>query len=359
MAQHQDQQAEHPTTQSPDSKQKPSFREKPRRLGRGLSALVGSAPVSVPVPAAVPTRDPTHESASASTSDERPAAGSVREQADSIPSSTTSIASLVSITSIRPNESQPRVRFDQTPLDALADSIARDGILQPLIVRRRTPGEYELIAGERRLRAAKQAGLEQVPVVVMETDDRGSAELALVENLLREDLDPIERAEGLRGLIDRYGFTQQEAGKRVGMDRSSVANLLRLLELEPSIRDRLIAGELTLGHGKALLSAAPGEQRTALADRAVREGLSVRALELAVKQVTGAAQPKAPSEPAAPAVSSPALADLERQLGAHLGTKVRVKTTGANHRGKLEIDFYSIEHFDGLVAHMGFVLSDE
>ncbi|MEM1330332.1 MAG: ParB/RepB/Spo0J family partition protein [Planctomycetota bacterium] len=255
------------------------------------------------------------------------------------------------------NPNQPRSTFDRAALEALARSIEADGIMQPLVVRAR--GErYELIAGERRLRAAKHVGLECVPAVLREADDRGSAELALIENLLREDLNPIERAEGLRGLIDQFGETQQGVADRLGMDRSSVSNLLRLLELEPEIRDMLSDGSLSLGHGKALLSMSSGEGRLRLAERARDEPMSVRSLESAAKgdqpptpQANPGAQSQAPER-------SPALVDLEKQLGEHLGTKVRLKTDSKGIKGRIEVDFYSIEHFDGLVSQMGFRLSE-
>ncbi|MBZ0172589.1 MAG: ParB/RepB/Spo0J family partition protein, partial [Phycisphaerales bacterium] len=176
----------------------------------------------------------------------------------------------IALEDIEPGRHQPRTRFDDTALAALSDSIRAVGVIQPIVVRpAETPGRYELVAGERRWRASKLAGLATIPALVRETSERSAAEAALIENLQREDLNPLERAAGLRGLVDRFGLTQQEVATRVGLDRSSVSNLLRLLELEPAISAMLETGELGLGHGKALLSAAPGQTRVELAKRAV------------------------------------------------------------------------------------------
>ncbi|MFG0285591.1 MAG: ParB/RepB/Spo0J family partition protein [Phycisphaerales bacterium JB039] len=256
---------------------------------------------------------------------------------------------------IDPSPFQPRQRFDEEQLRHLADSIARSGMMQPIVVRPSAGGRFELVAGERRLRAAKLAGLGELPAIVREIDDEGAAELALVENLQREDLNPVERARALRALGDRFNLTHAQIAERIGLERSSVTNLVRLLELESELLEMISHGLLSQGHGKALLGAAPGAPRVKLGARAAREEWSVRRLEQECRDGGGAK----PSKPA-PARGGPdrpaSLADLERQLGEHLGTKVRIAANSKGDRGRLTVEFYSLDHFDGLMEKMGFVM---
>ncbi len=255
----------------------------------------------------------------------------------------------VGLDAISPGRYQPRTSFDDQALASLAESIRAVGVIQPIVVRPgNDQGRYELVAGERRWRAAKLAGLSTIPVIVRQTDDQTAAEAALIENLQREDLNPIERAEGLRGLIDRFGLTQQEIAQRIGLDRSSVANLLRLLELEPEIREMIETGSLGLGHGKALLSRPPGDSRVALARRAAQGGWSVRRLESESKSARSTAKIR-------PTVYVE-MQDLEKRLEAYLGTKVRVHA-GRGGNGTLEIRFFGLDHFDDLMSRIGFMES--
>jgi ParB family chromosome partitioning protein len=199
------------------------------------------------------------------------------------------------------------------------------------------------------VRAAKLAGLERIPAIVREADERAAAEAALIENLQREDLNPIERSDGLRGLIDRFGLTQQEVGERVGLDRSSVANLLRLGELEPEIRELLASGALGLGHGKALLPLSPGPGRVRAARQAASAGWSVRRLE----SFGRTPEREAPAGEGA----SVETRDLERRLGEFLGTKVRVQASRSGS-GTLTIRFFNLDHFDDLMSRIGYEPSD-
>lgn len=249
---------------------------------------------------------------------------------------------------IDPGSHQPRTRFDDAALSALADSIQAVGVIQPVVVRPSTAGRYELIAGERRWRASKLAGLATIPAIVRESDDRAAAESALIENVQREDLNPIERAEGLRGLIDRFGLTQQEVASRVGLDRSSVTNLLRLLDLEPEIRSMLESGALALGHGKVLLSMPPGEPRVRRATDAAGGGWSVRRLESETRNPVKTAPGPNPADEA-----SVEMRDLEKRLGEHLGTKVRLRADQRG-RGTMVIRFFGLDHFDDLMSRLGF-----
>jgi len=255
----------------------------------------------------------------------------------------------VSIGRIDPNPFQPRQHFDPAGLEELASSIQTHGILQPLVVRPSGTG-FELVAGERRWRAARQVGLVRVPVVVREgVSDEQMLELALVENVQRRDLDPIERARGFQALIDRLGLTQEEVAGRVGLQRSTVTNHLRLLELPGSIQEAVAKGLLTMGHARAMLGL-PGERdMQALLEAVVREDLSVRDVERRVREQTsrrrvkvGAASKEPPAAPQAP---PPWVAELERRMREHLGTKVSVQPTGPA-QGRIVIDYYDRDTLD-------------
>lgn len=309
---------------------------KRRRLGKGLQSIVGTQPVHID------TQQNTNNI---------PGPSSHNGQAAHVPADR---IIEIGVDKIDAGRAQPRTRFDETALSTLADSIRAVGVLQPVVVRPAAGGRYELIAGERRLRASELAGRATIPAVVREMDDRTAAESALIENLQREDLNPIERALGIRGLIDRFGLTQQDVATRVGLDRSSVANLLRLIELEPEIRSLLETGELGLGHGKALLSFPPGPARVTVATRAAREGWSVRRLEGEAK--SGGVAVSRPEKLSTDQADDDALVevrDLERRLGEHLGTKVRVRA-GRGGKGSLEIRFFGLDHFDDLMSRIGF-----
>lgn len=257
------------------------------------------------------------------------------------------------VASLRPNRHQPRQQFDENSLNRLADSIRSEGIMQPIVARPdgQDTGRYEVVAGERRWRAAKIAGLATVPVIVRDLNDRQLAEWALIENLQREDLNPIERAEAFSRLIDQFGLSHEEAGERIGMDRSTITNHLRLLTLCDTVKQLIREGLISMGQARALAGLSDESQQKMLAERAVRQGMSVREVEAAVRKLTetNSASPKAASSSG----KAPFLADLERQIAQQLGTKVTLKPGRKKGTGTLSIDFYSLDQFDALVTQLG------
>lgn len=293
-------------------------------LGRGLDALIRARPA--------PEKTATTESA---------------EEVLRVP-----------VARIRAAPWQPRRRFDAAALAELVESVRARGVLQPLWVRPTADG-YELIAGERRLRAAVEAGLAEVPVRVMDVDDRGAMELALIENLQREDLDPLEEAEGYRQLVEQHGLTQDEIAQRVGRARATIANALRLLTLPAPVRELIEKRELSAGHAKALLGLTIAEEQITLARRAAREGLSVREVE---RLVARASRPKRMRRPAASDVPEAVLRDLTERLQRKLGVAVRLKPSraladGRRVRGEITIEFYTADDLDRLMVLLG--VSDE
>jgi ParB family transcriptional regulator, chromosome partitioning protein len=247
------------------------------------------------------------------------------------------------VDAIRPNRRQPRREFGAESLDELAASIEQLGVLQPLVVRRVEDG-HELVAGERRLRAARQAGLAEVPVVEVDTDERGSLERALVENLHREDLNPIEEASAYRQLIDDGGLTQEALGERLGRNRVTVANALRLLDLPTPIQRLLVTRRLSAGHGKALLGLDGNPFQGRLAQRVAEERLSVRETEDLVRRYRSmSSSGTRRSNPARP----PLVSEAQRVLSNHLQTRVRVEV--GKRKGKIVLDFVSLEELERLV----------
>ncbi len=256
----------------------------------------------------------------------------------------------VPVSSIDPNRYQPRRVFDVEQIRSLSESIRRAGLMQPVVVRPAAGGRFELVAGERRWRAASQAGLSSIPAIVRDLSDQDAAEWAVVENVQRTDLNPIERAEAFRALSDRFGLTHAQIGERVGIDRSSVANLIRLTELESEIQEMIALSTLSAGHGKALLAMPAGAKRLALAKLAAEQGWSVRQLEAR----TGEADVGTPSASKPETTASAGVRDLEKRLGEFLGTKIQLRTNSKGTRGKLVIEFYGLDHFDGLMSRIGF-----
>ncbi len=248
------------------------------------------------------------------------------------------------IEEIRPNRSQPRRHFDEARLQELADSIKEQGILEPLIVRKVAEG-YELIVGERRWRAAQKAGLREVPVLVREMEGRDVLEVSLIENLQREDLNPLEAADAYRRLMEEFGLSQEELGARLGKDRTTVTNTLRLLKLPPEVKDQLLQNRISSGHARAILSLETREKQKELCTLIMEKGLSVREAEAVAKRWAKPGKPSMPGKRAE---------DLESQLNAlgdslrrRLGTKVRVTSRGK--RGKIEIEYYSFEDLERIV----------
>ena len=250
----------------------------------------------------------------------------------------------VSIDKINPNPNQPRTHFNETLLNELADSIRENGVLQPLLVRKKGEG-YEIIAGERRYQASKIAGLEELPVIFKEVDDQKMLELALIENLQRSDLNPIEEAKGYRQLIKASGMTQEALSKAVSKSRSSITNSLRLLDLPEPVQQYLFDGRLTAGHARAILAVPYEEQRIKLADKVVAEGLSVRATENLAPLFSVGETPRAPRP-----VMPQSYKRAARVLRQALNTNVKVKSTRG--KNKIEIEFKDEEELTRILASM-------
>ena len=251
----------------------------------------------------------------------------------------------VEIDLIDPNPFQPREEWTDGETEVLAESIRRHGILQPLVLRRN--GErYQLIAGERRLRAARLAGLTRVPAVVREADDRQMLALALVENINRRDLGPIEKGEAFRRLSAEFGLTQEEMGSQVGLSRSAVANFVRLLDLPETVREMLRRGSLSMGHGRALLGLADAESMVRMARKAVKRDLSVRQVE----DLVSAAGRKTRNRKKATAAASPDEEKLVNRLQRRFKTRVRIRDRGGS--GRIEIEYHTLEELDRLLEEL-------
>lgn len=288
-------------------------------LGRGMAALLSNAPppssvVAMPAPA-VPGR----------------------------------AVLALPIEAVERNPDQPRKHFEEARLEELAASIREHGIIEPILVRREG-GSYRILAGERRWRAAQRAGLQEIPVIVREASDREAFELALVENLQREDLNAIEEAEAYEILLTDHSLTQEEVAKRVGKERSTVANALRLLKLPDTVREAVRDGQLDMGHARALLGLEGDEAIRKAAERAIREGLSVRATEALVRSLT--TRPSKKSTPGAKGTETPAIRDLTQRLQRRLGARCRVVPKSAV-AGKLEVEYSSLDELDGILAKIG------
>ena len=249
---------------------------------------------------------------------------------------------MLPIYKVEPNRSQPRQDFDEEELQALADSIEEHGIIQPLTVRQLDSGYYQIIAGERRWRAARIANLTEVPVVVIEADDRKAMELALIENLQRQDLNAVEEAMGYQSLMEDYGLTQDEAAKRVGKSRPAVANSLRLLGLCPEVLERLRKGELTAGHARAILMLKSEKKQQEAAQKIVALGLSVRQAELICKNMS-----QEPKEVVEQPLKIDYVAECEKQLSKHLGRGVKI--VNGKRKGRFELEFYGQDDLQTLL----------
>ena len=249
------------------------------------------------------------------------------------------------ISQVEPGLKQPRKRFDEDSLQDLADSIRTHGVIQPLTVRRLASGYYQIIAGERRWRAAKIAGLTEIPAVIIEADDRKVMELGLIENLQREDLNPVEEANGYKVLMEEYGLTQEEVAQRVGKSRPAVANALRLLALPDPVHQLLEEGKLSAGHARAILAAPTGELQKKLAQKVIAEDLSVRQTEALAKRLA-AGEKEPPSPPPGPDLSI-YLRAAEKSLAARFGRKVNI--ISGKKKGKIELEYYNPEDLNTLL----------
>ncbi len=303
-----------------------------RRLGRGLGSLLGGSPAE---------ETPAQEAS--------PEEGLTRE---------------IPLIEIQPNPNQPRVTFAAEGLQELRDSISQHGVLQPVVLRKMADG-YELIAGERRWRASQIAGKDTIRAIVREVDDETSAQLALIENVQREDLNVIELAEGYRVLSDRYSMTQERISKTVGVSRSSVANTVRLLDLPNEVRELMMSGALSSGHGKVLLTLGVPEKQRAFAARCLKEGWNIRQLQSAVDDVMDGASDDGGNgagsdlKSTKTGVNTPedralsVLRDLEKRVGEELGTRVKIRTDKSRTRGRVMIEFFDLDQFDGLMGRLG------
>ena len=246
------------------------------------------------------------------------------------------------ISQVESYAAQPRKQFDPDALADLADSIRQHGIIQPLTVRKLQSGYYQIIAGERRWRAARMAGLTQVPAVVIEADDRKAMELAMIENLQREDLNPMEEAEGYRTLMEQYGLTQEETSQRVGKSRSAVANALRLLNLSKEVRVLVEEGKLSGGHARALVPLTEEMQKTAAA-LIIKDDLSVRQTELLVKKLTA----EKTDAPAKDVTAVDYAAEAARERGERLGRPCKIVT--GKKKGRIELEYYGVDDLNALL----------
>lgn len=366
-----------------------------RRLGKGLSEMFAQ-PVQVDPPAAdaIAPTDATADApptAPVDTGPRSPHAADDTARADS-PSASESPApapepqataadeagiTWLAIDDIQPNPYQPRQRVPDASIETLAESIRTHGVMQPIVVRfapeapkapkapeapdapeaadHAEAGRYEIIAGERRWRAARLAGLERVPALLRELSNQDAAEWALVENLQREDLNPMDRASAFARLLEEFSLTHQQVAERVGVDRSSVANLIRLLALAEPVQTLVRDGHLSMGQARAIAGLSDAQAQQNLAERAVRQGLSVRQVEKLVRSL-GAQDGKPPEQESTAAKNRPStshLHDLEKQLGEQLGTRVSIRPGRKKGSGKLTIEFYSVDAFDDLLERLG------
>ncbi|MGG6463166.1 ParB/RepB/Spo0J family partition protein [Solilutibacter silvestris] len=293
---------------------------KKRGLGRGLTALLGNTDAPV-----------------AKVDVEQPQPG---DRLDHLP-----------VGQLQTGKYQPRQQMREEALDELANSIRAQGVIQPIVVRAIAKDKYEIVAGERRWRASQRAGLDVVPVVIRELDDRTAIAMALIENIQREDLNPLEEAQALQRLIDEFDLTHALAAEAVGRSRASVSNLLRLLDLPPAIRALLESRQLEMGHARALLTLSP-ELASRLASEAAQHGWSVREVEHKAQQYTAGKLPSdGPKRGAKAALADANVAALERELSDSLGSRVTVKQS-AKGRGKLMIEYGSLDALDGILERL-------
>ena len=301
-------------------------------LGKGLSALLGDkskgdAPADAPVPEKATTPQPI------------------------LPDGEVNSVQRVDINLVQPCPSQPRKSFDRDALESLAVSITANGIIQPLVVREKNDGQFELIAGERRWRAAQIAKLDTVPVVVREASDAQVLEMALVENLQREDLNPIEEAMGFSLLIEAFGITQEDAAQRIGISRAAVTNSLRLLKLPEEVQAHLRTGQLSVGHAKVILSLDNAAQQQLATERVLKESLTVRETETLVDELTDDTPAKAKGKKTKTAAREVHVTSLENRLKETLGTKVSL--TYREGKGTLNIKYFSDDDLERILKMLG------
>jgi ParB family transcriptional regulator, chromosome partitioning protein len=298
-----------------------------RRLGRGLAALIGDIDANSP-PAAG-----GHEQA--------PIPG-VRE---------------IPVTSIAPNPTQPRTNFDPVKLAELAESIRSSGVIQPIVVRPHAD-IYQIVAGERRWRASQQAGLVTVPAIVRDVTDQQMLEHAIIENVQREDLNPIDRARAYSQCCTQFTLSAQQLAEDLGEDRTTVSNYIRLLDLPEPVQQLVRDGALSMGHARSLLGLVDPDRIQALAQQAVDDALSVRQLEALVRDQKANPPAEPPRQPKQPKVKQPLVQELEERFGHALGTRVSINEGKAKHTGRIVIEYYSIDDFDRIAERLGVPLTD-
>jgi len=314
------------------------------RLGRGLSSLI-----SMPVEKELPEGEAVSDAVS-------DAAGADATGHTSLPSGNRPAELEVSIDLVRPNPHQPRRTFNEASLNELANSIKANGLIQPVVARKTADG-YELIAGERRLRASKLAGLQRIPVLVREVDALTQAQMALVENIQREDLNPLERAEAYRMLMEQLGLTTAELAFRMGEDRSTISHFIRLLDLTEVVREMVRDGRLSMGHAKLLAPVDDHVEQQRLANLVLAQNLSVRNLERLLESRAMGQTVTAPP-PASKPANTAHYQDLERSLSRQLGMKVQVRAGRSKGKGKLLIHYANLDQFDELMKRLD-VVSEE
>jgi ParB family transcriptional regulator, chromosome partitioning protein len=310
-----------------------------RGLGKGLGALIPTGPVTSPG-GAVP-------GGSGATGVAMPGAGISAPAADQPATVGGAYFQELPIAAVTPNPRQPRQVFDEEALDELVASIQEVGLLQPVVVREISPGRFELVMGERRWRASQRAGLTEIPAIVRATTDDDLLRDALMENLHREQLNPLEEAAAYQQLLDDFGATHEELARRIGRSRPHISNTLRLLNLSPGVQRRVAAGVLTAGHARALLSVDDADAQDHLAHRIVAEGLSVRAVE---EIVTMGVRPAKERRPVARQSSPPELSDLADRLSDAFDTRVKVEL--GKRKGKIVVEFGSLEDLERIVSAM-------
>ena len=303
-------------------------------LGRGLDALFADAA-------------PINEEQQNNTEDSGKAAAAALAESQDRPDRDRIL--YIDINDIKPNSAQPRHVFDEEKLKELAGSIKANGVIQPLIVREGKTG-YELVAGERRWRASRLAGLRKLPCIVRDFDDRQNAIVAIIENMQREDLNPIEEAIGLKSMTEKYGFTQEQVSVSLGRSRTYIANSIRLLKLPPEIQEYVSSGQMSAAHGRTIINIPDAAKQKEIADKIIRNDLSVRATEKLAERVKDELRPERKrrkgAAPPQPRGKSEDVLAVERELMTLTGTKVNI--TG-DSKGKLELEFYSIEELNRLI----------
>lgn len=314
-------------------------------LGRGLDALFADAAPIIPEELEQEAHQAAAEAGkldrpSASVKGSKAAAGvSAERPSEDDPDRVI----YVDIDDIKPNAAQPRKNFNKEKLEDLAESIKENGVIQPVVVRKKG-SSYELVAGERRWRASRIAGMKQIPCLIRNFDEKQNMIVAIIENMQREDLDPIEEAAGLREMVNRFGFTQSQVSKSLGKSRAYIANSMRLLKLPPEVQDMISKGQLSAAHGRTIINIEDKEKQKAVANKIIKDGLSVRATERLAEKIKDDARPeRRKTKP----TKSPDLAAAESELRTITGTKVRIN--GTENSGKIEMEYYSLDELNRLI----------